>query len=122
MKILVIEVSYFKLNKKMKTIKYKENVKFNKDHGVADPLFIDKNSRLLRFSLLPGQSIKEHRAPSSPVFIKIIEGRGLFWGKDGNKQEYDSNSIIIFSQNEIHGVSALDEKLVFIALLHGIAS
>ena len=103
----------------MKVINPNENINFNEEHAIAEPLFINKNNRLLRFSLLPGQSIKEHRSPSSPVFISIIKGRGVFWGEDGEKKEVDSDSIIIFTQNETHGISALDEELVFLALLHG---
>ena len=103
----------------MKVINPNENINFNEEHAIAEPLFINKNNRLLRFSLLPGQSIKEHRSPSSPVFISIIKGRGVFWGEDGEKKEVDSDSIIIFIQNETHGISALDEELVFLALLHG---
>ena len=103
----------------MKIINSKEDIGFNEEHTIAEPLFINKNNRLLRFSLLPGQTIKEHKSPSSPVFITMLKGRGLFWGDDGEKEEVDSDSIIIFTQNETHGISALDKELVFIAMLHG---
>lgn len=103
----------------MRLINPKEGISFNQDHAIAEPIFINKNNRILRFSLLPGQSIKEHKSPSSPVFINIIKGRGIFWGEDGVKKEVGSESMIIFKQNEVHGISALDEELVFIALLHG---
>ncbi|NIP32066.1 MAG: hypothetical protein GTO02_21890 [Candidatus Dadabacteria bacterium] len=103
----------------MKIINPKEDISFNEEHAIAEPVFINKNNRILRFSLLPGQSIKEHKSPSSPVFINIIKGRGIFWGEDGVKKEVDSESVIIFTQNESHGITALDEELVFLALLHG---
>ncbi len=103
----------------MKIINPNEDINFNEEHAIAEPLFINKNNRLLRFSRLPGQTIKEHKSRSSPVFTTILKGRGLFWGDDGEKKEVDSTSIIIFTQNETHGISALDEELVFIAMLHG---
>lgn len=103
----------------MKIINPNEKISFNKEHAIADPLFINKNNRLLRFSLLPCQSIKEHKSPSSPVLISIIKGRGLLWGEDGEKKQIDTNLIIIFTQNETHGISVLDEEQVFLALLHG---
>jgi len=40
-------------------------------------------------------------------------------GDDGDKEEVDSKSIIIFTQNETLGISAIDKELVFIAMLHG---
>lgn len=106
----------------MEIIKQKENIHFNDSHAIAETLFVNDNNRLLRFSLKPGQSIKEHSSPSSPVFITIVRGKGLFWGEDGVKKEIDQDSMIVFKKHEFHGISALDEELVFIAVLHGAPS
>jgi quercetin dioxygenase-like cupin family protein len=103
----------------MLIIDHDKDVMFNKDHAIAEPLFVNENNRLLRFALLPGQEIKEHNSPSSPVFIKIIRGRGVFWGEDKKEQELDKDSVIVFKKGEMHGIKALDEELVFIAVLHG---
>ncbi|MEZ4548857.1 MAG: hypothetical protein R3B51_14605 [Thermodesulfobacteriota bacterium] len=52
-------------------------MEFKEEHPHAETILADRDTRLIRFSLLPGQSIKEHSAPSSPVYIIILEGGGL---------------------------------------------
>ena len=69
--------------------------------------------------LLPGQVIKEHSAPSSPVHIIVLEGKGLFSGGEGGFREFGPKTCIKFEQGEKHSIKATDEKLVFIALLRG---
>ena len=83
----------------MKIINPKEDISFNEKHAIAEPIFINKNNRILRFSLLPGQSIKEHKSPSSPVFINIIKGRGIFWGEDGVLEAGANSTHICWFQN-----------------------
>lgn len=96
-----------------------KDVEFNNEHPVAESILADKDTRLIRFSLLPGQSIKEHSAPSSPVYIIILEGKGLFSDAQNGLREFGENRCIKYEQNEKHTVQATDEKLVFIALLRG---
>lgn len=72
-------------------------------------------SLLIRLSLLPGQSIKEHSSPSSPVYIIILVGKGLFSDEQGNLKEFGINTCIKYDQNEKHSIQARDGKLVFIA-------
>ena len=57
-----------------------KDVEFKEEHPHAETILADRDTRLIRFSLLPGQSIKEHSAPSSPVYIIILEGRATFTG------------------------------------------
>lgn len=96
-----------------------KDVEFKTEHPVAESMLIDKDTRLLRFSLLPGQSIKEHSAPSSPVYIIILEGKGLFSDGENNVRECGKNTCIKYEQNEKHSIQATDEKLVFVAILRG---
>jgi hypothetical protein len=50
----------------MKVASLLENLKFgNKDPHPA-PLHVDREGRAILFTLKPGQSIREHNAPSSP--------------------------------------------------------
>lgn len=102
----------------MKTLSPLDNVSFNDTHPKAEPLLFEETGRVLRFSLLPGQHLKEHSAPHSPVHIVVLEGRGMFSGGDGHEQLLGPNTVVVFKAGERHAVRALDEKLVFIALLH----
>ncbi len=44
-----------------------EGIKFKDSAPIARPIYVDKNGRLLQFPLKPGQELKEHSSPSSPV-------------------------------------------------------
>lgn len=96
-----------------------KDVEFKSEHPVAQSILADKDTRLIRFSLLPGQSIKEHSAPSSPVYIIILEGRGLFSDGEKGVREFGENTCIKYEQGEKHSIQATDENLVFVALLKG---
>jgi len=96
-----------------------KDVEFKTEHPNAETILADRDTRLIRFSLLPGQSIKEHSAPSSPVYIIVLQGRGLFTDGENNVKELGVNSCVKYEQGEKHSVSARDENLVFVALLRG---
>jgi quercetin dioxygenase-like cupin family protein len=102
----------------MKTVSLLDNLKFSEDRPQADPLLVDETGRVLRFSLKPGQSVKEHRAPHSPVHLVVLRGRGMFSGEDGREQPLGPGTLIAIKANEPHAIRALDEALVFVALLH----
>jgi quercetin dioxygenase-like cupin family protein len=103
----------------MKTIQLLEELEFGEERPIAKPIHVDENGRLLRFTLRPGQSVKEHSAPSSPVYIVVLKGNGLFSGEDEKEYLFGANSLLIFKPQEKHTIRALDDELVFIALLHG---
>lgn len=89
-------------------------------HGaLAEPLYVDKDSRALLFTVKPGQSIKEHNTPDSPTYAVIIKGQGVFAGADGKEQQLGPNGLLIFEAGEEHNIRALDDELVFIEFLHG---
>ena len=102
----------------MKAIDLFENWQFDNKGPHAEPLHVDKNGRAILFTLKPGQTIREHNAPSSPFYVVILRGRGIFTGGDGIEHTVDPNTLLIFDPGEPHIVHALDE-LVFIGLLHG---
>ena len=62
----------------MQSFDIMKDVEFKTEHPVVETILADKDTRLIRFSLLPGQVIKEHSAPSSPVYFVVLEGRGEF--------------------------------------------
>jgi quercetin dioxygenase-like cupin family protein len=73
---------------------------------------------VLLFRLKPEQSFREHNAPSSPFYVVVLSGRGVFAGGDGVGQTFGPNTLLVFDPGEKHIIRALDE-LVFVGFLHG---
>ncbi len=106
----------------MRNMNLLEDLEFHDGHPYAQPLLVDKNGRVLRFTLKPGQSLKEHNAPTSPFYVVVLKGKGMFAGGDGQEQEFGPDALLIFDLGENHTVRALDEDLVFVGFLHGVPS
>ncbi len=104
----------------MQAIKLLEKEKFVDKHAHAEPLHVDKNGRVILFTLKPGQTISEHQAPSSPFYVVILSGRGAFTGSDGVEQTVGPNTLLVFDPGEHHAVRAIDEDLAFVGFLHGV--
>lgn len=104
----------------MKTMPLLDGLAFHDKNANAQPLFVDPQGRILRFTLKPGQSIREHNAPHSPFYGVVLKGEGMFAGGDGKEQRLGPNSLVIFAQGENHQIRALDEELVFIGFLQGV--
>ncbi len=104
----------------MRTEKLLEGLQFHDDHAYSEPLFVDINGRILRFTLKPGQTIAEHNAPHSPFYVVVLHGQGIFSGHDGKEQQVGPNTLLIFDPAENHAIRALNENLVFIGFLQGI--
>lgn len=102
----------------MKVSPLLEGLTFDERRPRSEPLLVDDSGRVLRFSLLPGQQIKEHCAPHSPVHILVLKGQGMFAGKDGRETLLGPDSLVVYEAGELHSVRALDRELVFVALLH----
>lgn len=96
-----------------------ENVEFGDKNPHAEPLRVDRNGRAILFSLKPGQSIREHNAPTSPFYVVVLKGRGVFAGGDGVEQTCGPDSLLVFEPGEDHSIRAVDE-LIFIGFLHGV--
>jgi quercetin dioxygenase-like cupin family protein len=104
----------------MQAIPLHDNLIFHDKDAHAEPLFIDEDGRILRFALKPGQSVQEHTAPSSPVYIVVLKGIGLFSGADGQEQHFGPGTLLILDTGEPHAIRAEAEELVFVAFLHGV--
>lgn len=102
----------------MKTLSLLAQLSFGEKRSQAEPLLVDDTGRVLRFTLKPGQYLREHCAPHSPVHIVVLEGKGLFAAEGGQEVSLGPNSLVVFGAGELHRVRALDENLVFVALLH----
>ncbi len=102
----------------MKTISLLENLKFGTKDPHAEVVHSDLQGRAIRFMLKPGQSIREHNAPSSPFFVVVLQGKGTFAGGDGVEHTCGPNTLLVFDPGENHTIHALEE-LVFVGVLHG---
>jgi quercetin dioxygenase-like cupin family protein len=103
----------------MKNFQLMDGWEFHDPDPFAQPLLVTADGRILRFALRPGQTVKEHNAPHSPVYVVVLAGSGMFSGADGKEELYGSNSLITFDASENHSIRALDEELVFLAFLQG---
>jgi len=102
----------------MKPVKLLENLEFGNTDPRAEPLHVDKQGRAILFTLKPDQSIREHNAPSSPFFVVVLKGKGVFVGGDGVEHTCERNTLLVFDAGEQHTIRAIDE-LVFVGFLHG---
>ena len=105
----------------MKSMSLSENWEFGAKGAHAQPLYVDRDGRVILFTLKPDQSIREHNAPSSPFYVVILSGRGIFAGGDGVEKTFGPNTLLVFDPGENHLIRALDE-LVFVGFLHGAPS
>ena len=101
----------------MKSMSLSEKVEFHDQYPYAEPLYVSEEARVLRFALRPGQVVREHNAPHSPVLVVVLQGQGMFAGADGVERQFGPNSLVIFNAGENHAIRALSEDLVFMAFL-----
>jgi|SRR5690554_2281923 len=105
----------------MESAQLLEDLEFHQSVPFAQPLFVRNDGRILRWLLKPGQRIKEHSVPNSPFYVVVLKGHGMFAANGEPEQEFGPNSLLIFDPGEVHTVRALDEELVFIGFLQGVA-
>ncbi len=105
----------------MKVANLLENLTFGDKDPHAEPFHIDRQGRAILFTLKPGQSIREHNAPSSPFFVVVLKGQGVFTGGDGIEHTCGPNTLLVFNAGEQHAIRAVDE-LAFVGFLHGVPS
>ncbi len=104
----------------MRTIELLAGVEFKEKQPHAQSLHSNLEARALRFAFLPGQRIKTHDAPHSPIHIIILQGKGVFSGRDGVERECGPGMMVVFDTGEIHTVRALDEDLVYVSIYNGV--
>jgi quercetin dioxygenase-like cupin family protein len=101
----------------MKTASLLTNFDFHDTAPNAQPILVDRHSRIIRWMLKPGQEIGEHNVPDAPFYIVVLQGKGAFAGGDGKEQEFGPGSLLILEPGETHTVRALDEELVFVSFM-----
>ncbi|MCC7358447.1 MAG: cupin domain-containing protein [Anaerolineales bacterium] len=104
----------------MRSVDLMANFEFHEADPYAEPLHVSPTGRILRFMLKPGQSVREHNAPHSPVYIVGLKGEGRCAGGDGQEHSLKPGTLVILEPGEHHSVWATDGELVFLAILHGI--
>lgn len=103
----------------MKSKQLLDQLEFHESVPYAQPLLVDKDLRILRWMLKPGQSIVEHSVPHSPFSVVVLKGYGMFTDSSGKEQKFGPNALLVFEPGEAHTVRALDEELVFVGFLQG---
>ncbi|MCC6300253.1 MAG: cupin domain-containing protein [Anaerolineales bacterium] len=103
----------------MKIANLLENPTFGDKEPHAEPFHVDRQGRAILFTLKPGQSIREQNAPSSPLFIVVLKGQGVFTGGDGVEHACGPNTLLVCDAGEQHAIRAVEE-LIFIGILHGV--
>ena len=103
----------------MKATNLLENLKFGDKDPRAEPIYSARDGRAILFTLKPGQSIREHKAPSTPFFVVILKGQGVFAGGDGDAHTYGPNTLLVFDSGENHLIRAINDELIFVGFLHG---
>ena len=106
----------------MKSKQLLEDLEFHAAEPFAQPLLVDQHSRIIRWMLLPGQHIAEHEVPHSPFYVVVLQGQGMFAGRDGQERTYGAGSLLILEPGEAHTVRALDEALIFVSFMQGVDS
>lgn len=102
----------------MKATNLLDNLKYGDKGPHAEPIHADREGRVILFTLKPGQSIREHNAPSTPFFVVVLRGLGAFTGGDGVEHIFGQNTLLVFDAGENHSIRAV-ETLVFVGILHG---
>jgi quercetin dioxygenase-like cupin family protein len=75
----------------------------------------EPNLRVIAFHLQPGQTVPPHRN-NSTVMVHVITGSGRFTGEDGEATLRAGESAV-YRPGETHSITALDEPLVFHAVI-----
>lgn len=101
----------------MKSVKLLESLEFDDAKAHSQPLLVAPDGRILRFTLRPGQALKEHQAPHSPVYVVTLKGQGMYAGGDGKEQPFGPNALLMFEAGESHSIRAVNEEVVFVTFL-----
>ncbi len=105
----------------MKSQQLLDDLEFHQSVPFAQPLFVRHDGRILRWMLKPGQQITEHSVPHSPFYVVVLKGHGMFAANGEQEQKFGPFSLLIFDPGEAHTVRALEEELVFVGFLQGVA-
>jgi quercetin dioxygenase-like cupin family protein len=75
----------------------------------------EPNLRVIAFHLRPGQAVPPHHNAST-VLVQVVAGSGRFSGGDG-EATLRAGECAVYRPGETHAITALDEPLVFHAVI-----
>ena len=104
----------------MKTIPMFDNLQFHDKNPYPQPLAMDGQGRVLSFALRPGQCIRQHNAPDSPLYLIVLDGTGAFSGSDGREVECAPGPLLIFDPGEPHTLRARDRDLILVGFMRNV--
>ena len=73
------------------------------------------DARVVVFRIAPGQKVAPHTSRST-VMLSILAGSGVVSGSDGERAVH-AGDLIAYEPNEMHGMHAVDEPLVLLAII-----
>jgi quercetin dioxygenase-like cupin family protein len=85
------------------------------DRPATRVLHDEPNLRVIAFHLLPGQTVPPHRNAST-VLVQVITGTGRFTGED-RETTLQAGESAVYRSGETHSITALDDPLVFTAVI-----
>ena len=77
------------------------------------------HGRAILFTLKASQTIREHNVPSSPFFVVVLKGKGIFTGGNGIERTCGVDMLLVFNAGETHHIRAVQE-LIFVGFLHAV--
>jgi quercetin dioxygenase-like cupin family protein len=87
-----------------------------KEHRAAPTIVHDEQDvRLVIFRIDQGQEVPPHRSGST-VTLMVCEGSGEFTGAE-EARGVGPGDLAVFAPNELHGMRALDETFVVLAVI-----
>lgn len=78
-------------------------------------IYDSDDARLIVFRLEPGQRLSDHTNPST-VILTVLAGSGMVRGGDSERM-LRTGELAVFPPRELHGMHALDEHFVLLAVL-----
>ncbi len=106
----------------MQTMNLLNDIEFSPQHPEAQPLYVSRTGRVIRWNLKPGQAIKQHNVPDSPFYVIVLQGNGMFAGGDQIEHSIGADMLVVFEPGENHSIRALDNNLVFVGFMEGAPS
>jgi quercetin dioxygenase-like cupin family protein len=99
----------------MDAITLKDKISFLKDSPKKEIIYDSEMVRNVLFCLEPGQGAGPH-VVSSEVALLAVDGKGVFITSEGEKK-VEKGSLVVYKEYEQHGIKAIDEKFVVMAVI-----
>lgn len=75
----------------------------------------DPDARLVTFRIEAGQEVRPHTSASS-VLLCVLAGSGMVTGAEGERP-VRTGEVVIYARGELHGMRAVAERLVILAVI-----